>query len=57
MERDQIYKWIRLKKAAPNNAYKIKRAVGLQAVHPASAFVTGDTDAAPQPASFHIRDR
>jgi hypothetical protein len=31
--------------------------VGYQAVQPASGFVTWDTDAAPQSASFHIRDR
>ena len=31
--------------------------MGYQAVRPASGFVTGDTDAAPQSASFHIRDR
>ena len=31
--------------------------MGLQAVGPASVFVTGDTDAAPQSASFYIRNR
>jgi len=31
--------------------------VGYQAVQPASLFVTGDTDAAPQSASFHISNR
>lgn len=31
--------------------------MGIQAIQPASAFVTVDTDVAPQSASFHIRDR
>jgi hypothetical protein len=30
---------------------------GFAAFRPASWFVSGDTDAAPQSASFHIRDR
>ncbi len=30
---------------------------GFAAVRPASGFVSGDTDAAPKSASFHIRDR
>jgi len=31
--------------------------VGLQAYHPAASFVTGDTDAAPQSATFHTANR
>ena len=31
--------------------------MGIQAVQPASAFVTMDTDVVSQSASFHMRDR
>jgi hypothetical protein len=41
----------------PNNVIKQSGRSAWVTVHPASRFVTGDTDAAPQSASFHTRDR
>jgi len=44
-------------KLPPTTHIKQSGSSGFAAVCPASRFVTWDTDAAPQSASFHIRDR
>jgi hypothetical protein len=44
-------------KRLPTTHIKQSGSSGFAAFRPASGFGTGDTDAAPQSASFHIRDR